>query len=284
MIKKVKELVRWFWYRGLYKPGHFYSPIPDLQYVSANSERIFRKEAPLGIDLKENEQLKLLGQMRALKTDFAWPDNKSADFRYYSKNTFFNRSDAFALFCMLRLKKSRALIEIGSGYSSAVIVDTNEKYLFNKLSVTFIEPYPDRLNSLLKESDLRSNVYKLIPKFIQDVDKNIFASLSENDILFIDSSHVSKVGSDLNYILFDILPRLNSGVYIHFHDIFYPLEYPKEWIEQGIYWNEIYLIRSFLMFNADFEIVLFNNHWNSLNLQDLEEFQDGGSLWLKKIR
>ena len=99
----------------------------------------------------------------------------------------------------------------------------------------------------------------LIQKDVRTLDFAIFKQLKDSDILFIDSSHVSKFNSDLNYILFKILPQLNSGVLIHFHDIFDYFEYPMEWIKEGIYFNEAYLLRSFLMYNNDFEIAFFSD-------------------------
>jgi hypothetical protein len=54
-----------------------------------------------------------------------------------------------------------------------------------------------------------------------------------NDVLFIDSSHVGKAGSDVNCLLFDILPSLRSGVHVHVHDVLHPFEYPLDWFEAG---------------------------------------------------
>jgi hypothetical protein len=70
---------------------------------------------------------------------------------------------------------------------------------------------------------------------------------------------VSKTHSDVNYIFFEVLPRLRSGVYVHFHDIFYPFEYPKEWVYQGRAWNEAYILRAFLQHNDRFELLFFNS-------------------------
>ena len=55
---------------------------------------------------------------------------------------------------------------------------------------------------------------------IQDVALDVFAKLEAGDILFVDSTHVSKIASDVNYIFFEILPVLQKGVYIHIHDIY----------------------------------------------------------------
>jgi len=149
-----------------------------------------------------------------------------------------------------------------------------------------VEPYPQRLRSLLLPGD--EERMELLDVPLQEVDPARFAELEENDILLVDSSHVSKVGSDVHRILFDILPLLAKGVYVHFHDIFYPFEYPEAWIMKGIAWNEAYLVRAFLQYNRAFEIVLFNTY---LELKHPDWFKSnmplclknpGGSLWLRK--
>jgi hypothetical protein len=80
------------------------------------------------------------------------------------------------------------------------------------------------------------------------------------DILFIDSSHISKAGSDLNYLLHEILPLVPRGVYVHFHDVFHGFEYPREWLEEGVELNEQYILRSFLQFNEAFEVILLSDY------------------------
>jgi hypothetical protein len=83
---------------------------------------------------------------------------------------------------------------------------------------------------------------------------SIISNLNENDILFIDSTHVSKFNSDVNCIIHNILPALSKGVYIHFHDVMYPFEYPKNWLIEGRAWNEQYILRAFLEFNTNFKL------------------------------
>lgn len=118
---------------------------------------------------------------------------------------------------------------------------------------------------------------------------NFFLSLTAGDILLIDSTHVSKVDSDVNHILFDILPSLNPGVYVHFHDICYPFEYPKQWVYQGRAWNEAYILRAFLQYNTSFEIVIFNSFLGYFCLDLLQQYlplcakNPGISIWLKKV-
>jgi hypothetical protein len=119
------------------------------------------------------------------------------------------------------------------------------------INFTFIEPYPNRLYSLLSERD--KSLYEIIDKPIQDVEINILDALNTGDILFIDSLHVVKVDSDVNYLLFEILPRLKPGVLVHF------LEYPKQWIKSGVVWNETYFLRAFLQYSTSFEILYLNS-------------------------
>ena len=142
------------------------------------------------------------------------------------------------------------------------------------------------LKSLLKPTD---NI-KILDRGLQDIELSYFDILNEGDILFIDSTHVSKVNSDVNYLFFEILPRLKKGVYIHLHDIFYPFEYPKEWIYKGMIWNELYLLRAFLQNNNDYEIIFFQNMMMKTHEKLYREewpfnhSLHGGSFWMRKIR
>ena len=154
--------------------------------------------------------------------------------------------------------------------------------------ITHIEPYPALLHSLLKQSDIDSHNTRILPHRLQEIDICIFEELEANDILFIDSTHIAKINSDVNRIFFEILPRLKSGVYIHFHDIFYPFSYPNDWLRDKNSWNEAYVLRAFLSFNSVFEIVFFNTCLNHLYKDEfaaalpLSQKNTGGSLWLRK--
>jgi predicted O-methyltransferase YrrM len=283
MMSRIKSKVAWWLYKGLYKPGHFYSTIPSLTEVENDRRRIFANEAPLKIDLRPEEQKNLLSDLVGYVDEFPWPAEPSTGLRYYTNNGFFNYADAFALYGMLRRLKPRKVIEIGSGFSSAVMMDTNEQFLNTSLKITFVEPYSERLQKLMRQGDHAVSAYQLIEKRIQDVPMDIFQTLEAGDIFFVDSSHVSKVGSDLNHILFNIVPRLKPGVILHFHDIFYPFEYPEGWIKQGIFWNEVYLLRAFLMNNKQYEVLLMNDYWDKQSFPAIPRFKSGGSLWLKKV-
>jgi hypothetical protein len=108
-------------------------------------------------------------------------------------------------------------------------------------------------------------------------------------VLFIDSSHVSKVGGDVNFLFLEVLPRLRPGVIVHLHDVFLPAEYPRDWVvEKGRFWTEQYLLQAFLTFNDAWEILLANNY---LGLEHAEALRTtfptspwwgGGSFWMRR--
>lgn len=276
--------------RQFVPPGHFYSPIPNLEDVAAREQAIFHRipRTVPGIDLNEAEQLALFDSFREYYRELPFADRKTRDLRFFYDNPAYSYSDAIFLYCMIRYARPKRIIEVGSGYSSCVSLDTNELFFDNRISCAFVEPYPQLLESLLKGDD--KGRIKIIPRPLQEVDISLFSSLSPDDILFVDSTHVAKVGSDVNYLFFEILPSLAAGVYVHFHDIFYPFEYPREWIFEGRAWNENYMLRSFLEYNSAFKIVFFNTfleHFHEARFaaeMPLCLKNKGGSIWLKKTQ
>lgn len=272
----------------LWPPGHYYSPIPSLKEIRKNEEMIFDKEAELrAINLNEAGQLELLDELKKYYDEIPFEPQKKEAIRYYFNNEFFSYGDGIFLYCLIRHIKPQRIIEIGSGFSSTVILDTNEIFFNNQIYCTFIEPYPKRFESLIKPSDLKN--LNLIQSKLQDVELSVFKELGDKDFLFIDSTHVSKTNSDVNYLVFKILPSLHPGVYIHFHDIPYPFEYTKERVYLGFAWNEVYLLRAFLEYNNGFKIVLFNSfigykHYNKLAKDfPLCTKGIGASIWLRKV-
>lgn len=273
---------------GFVPPGHFYSPIPDLEEIIQDDAKIFGtlpRNIP-GLELHESEQLKLLEDLEPYYSTMPLQFHKVEGLRYYFDNPAYNGSDAIFLHCMIRHLKPRRIIEIGSGFSSCVTLDTNELFFDSSITTTFIDPYPDTLMSLIKEND--KNKIRVIPQRLQDISLNEFEALEAQDILFIDSTHVSKINSDVNRIFFEILPSLSPSVYIHFHDIFYPFEYPKEWVYGGRMWNEMYMLRTFLQYNSRFRIVLMNTLMGHFHEPFFREKMPlclknlGGSIWIRK--
>lgn len=276
-------------YRRGWPPGHFYSPIPSLEQVREREAQIW--PAPprqlAGIDLREAQQLELLERLVPYYAEQPWADERREGLRYQFDNPNFSYGESIFLYSLLRLLKPARVIEIGSGHSSCVTLDTNERFLDGSAKVTFIEPYPQLLESLMLPND-RASV-EIIASAVQDVPTSTYESLAAGDILFVDSTHVAKVGSDVNHIMFDVLPSLRPGVYVHFHDIYYPFEYPKEWVYQGRAWNEAYVLRAFLQHNAAYEIVLFGSFLSAFHRPWLAERMPlvarnpGSSVWIRKL-
>jgi predicted O-methyltransferase YrrM len=266
-------------------PGHFYSPLPGEQDVL---RRQVEWREPTDVDLNPAGQLHLLGELARYYPEMPFGETPAAGARFCFAQSFYCYSDAIYLYSLLRHLRPRRMIEVGSGHSSAAALDTDERFLGGSIEFTFIEPHTERLKRLLKEGELCR--CRLLEQPVQDVPVALFDALEPNDILLIDSSHVSKVGSDVNHLLFRVLPRLRPGVVIHFHDIFFPFEYPEDWFREGRAWNEAYLVRASLQNNRAYEILLFADYVG-------KQFRDflgkkmplclkntGGSLWLQKVK
>jgi hypothetical protein len=287
-VKELHEVNHKQKVNAFYPPGHYYSPIISVEDIEQRQEAIWEKETIDGIDgieLNTENQKLLVKSFAQYYRDIPFPEHKTENIRYYFENDFYLYTDAIFLYSVMRHFKPKQIIEVGSGFSSAVMLDTNEFFFDNKIQLTFIEPYTERLSSLLKNSDKKSTT--IIESFVQSIPLNVFEKLDAGDILFIDSTHVIKTGSDVHYLIFEVLPKLKKGVLIHIHDIFYPFEYPKEWVLTGRNWNEGYFFRSFLMYNNKFEIKLFSHY---LHIHHKEVYKDmplcfknfGGNLWIEK--
>ena len=266
-------------------PGHFYSPIPDLDDVRRREATIFRgPQAPLpGIDLREDAQLAKLDQLGAASADHPWGREARPGVRYRFDNPNFQEGEALVLLGLLRDGRPRRVIEVGSGWSSCALLDVNDRFLGGMARCTFIEPYPELLRELV--GDERLDV-RAVP--VQDVPVALFDELQTGDVLIIDSTHVAKVGSDVNHLVFEVLPRLAPGVLVHVHDIYHGFQYPRAWVYEGRAWNEAYLLRAFLMFNPAWEIVFYNSF---IAARHPEAFaaslpaaaeNPGSSLWLRR--
>lgn len=263
-------------------PFHWHdSPYADIRYIIENKHRLYDKQKEINdIDFNEENQIAFLKEMS--KVDLPnWKDFKTPEYRYHYNNGSFESGSVNALYYMIIKYKPKHIIEIGSGWSTAAMLDVNEYYMNNAVDIQCIEPFADRLRSTLKPTD---NIF-LNECYLQEMSLDFFDKLEKNDILFIDSSHVCKPGSDVSMEIFDILPRLKSGVLIHFHDIFWPFEYPIEWIREGRAFNELFLLRAFLMNNNDYDILLFGDQINTKHLDRIPvSMRDcgSGSIWMMK--
>jgi predicted O-methyltransferase YrrM len=269
-------------------PVNFYSPLPDRAELATRPEAFWSPPpASIGIDFRLDAQKHLLGQCAPFLRGYDYPTQGSADeqlTRYYDGNSQFGYLDSRMLFAMLQLWRPARIVEVGSGYSTLLMADVNQRFLGGTLSITAIEPFPRPFLRKLAGQGVR-----LLEQKVQALDTTEFQTLQRGDILFIDSSHVSKTGSDVNRLVFDILPCLNPGVRIHFHDVFLPYEYPRDWIAEGRSWNEQYIVRTMLQYGQQHFRVLFGSAYAASYAADaVTSFLaghhfGGGSFWIEKI-
>lgn len=273
---------------GKYPAGHYYSPIPARADVAAYIDGLENHTNGLaGIDLRCDEQRQLLEKFEQFYPELPFSSERRPDYRYDYGQTVFCHADAIFLYSLLRLQQPRRIIEVGSGFSSAVMLDTIDRFFARRPDITFIEPFPTTLKRVLRPGDYSK--VTLIEDKVQHVPMERFTSLQAGDLLFIDSSHVMKCGSDVQFLMFEVLPRLSVGVVVHFHDVFGTFEYPREWLLKGCYWNESYALRAFLSYNAAWEICLLGNY----AVRTFSEFfkakmplcleNPGGSLYIRRV-
>jgi predicted O-methyltransferase YrrM len=262
--------------------------VVDVRQTLAEEERLWGPVSqPVGLDLNPAGHRHLLTKVFPSLIegyDYAseGPPDDQLD-RFYDFNGQFERQDPRVLFCMLRMIRPRRIIEIGSGYSTLLMMDVNHRYLGGEVAITCVEPHP---RPFLRRAHYAGEL-TLLERRAQDLPVGMLTALGAGDVLFVDSSHVCKTGSDVNRIVLQVLPRLKTGVYIHFHDIFVPDDYPKEWIERGFSWNEQYLLQAFLEFNPCFRVIYGCAIARELHARELRQFlgdhsTKGGSFWLQR--
>lgn len=273
----------------LFPPGHFYSPIVDPADIRSREDSIWdRSDTIEGVDLNPAAQLALLREIKQYTSSIRYPVMDPGDSRtYFYANDQFPALDAEFLHVALAHFRPKAMIEVGSGFSSLVTANVNRDLRNGEIDFVCIEPYPRQFLV-----DGVPGISRVVQQKVEDVELAFFDRLEAGDILFVDSSHVSKAGSDVNYVFFHVLPRLKAGVIVHFHDIFLPDEYPRKWVvDDGRNWNEQYLLRAFLQFNADFEVLWAAHFMGTRHTAAVQEtfpgypkLGRGGSFWIRKIK
>lgn len=281
----------------IFPDGHYYSPIPDAADLRRRSAQIWApRDAMPGVDLREPQQLALLRAVAAHTAAIDWPVDDpgtpgtvtgvpASPPVYFYRNGMFPVLDAEFLFAALCHFRPARVIEVGSGFSSLVMADANTRVLGGRIDITCIEPYP--------RDFLRAGVpgiSRLREERVEEVALDVFAQLGAGDLLFIDSSHVSKTGSDVNFLFFEVLPRLAPGVLVHLHDIFLPDEYPQPWVlGEGRSWNEQYLLRAFLQYNAEWEVLWMAHYMLARHPEAVSAvfprcpaLGNGGSFWMRR--
>jgi predicted O-methyltransferase YrrM len=272
--------------------GHYYSPLPDNRELAQEPQRsLVWPESPRstpGIDWNGDRQRWLASDVFAAQDRLAFEARETGDpTEYWTSNDQYPALDAWVLEGFLRYLRPRRMIEVGSGFSSLVTARVNREFLGGSMRFTCIEPYP---RGFLEASV--PGISELRVEQVQQTPLEVFEALLEGDVLFIDTSHTVKTGGDVAWIFGEILPRVRPGVVVHIHDAFIPGDYPEQWVLEGWGWNEIYLIKAFLVYNSAFE-VLFGVQWMLQNHPELvdEAFpgfaehreRAGGALWLQRI-
>ncbi|MBX3025557.1 class I SAM-dependent methyltransferase [bacterium] len=281
-----------FWERhGVHVvPVHFYEPIPDTRLLDP---ALWEQTRTLpAIDLRVDAQLQRLRDFAdRYRSEYErFPRQATADpTQYHEENGQFASTDAEVLHCLVRDHRPRLVIEVGSGFSTLITAAALRRNAAEGApgELVCIEPYP---NATLRAGV--PGVTRLISTPLQQVPLETFAQLAAGDVLFIDSSHVVAIGSDTTREVLDIVPRLAPGVLVHFHDIYTPLEYPRNWVlDEHRFWNEQYLVEAFLSFNERFEILYAGSYLHVLHPDALVAFSSlyrpqgrwSTSLWIRRV-
>jgi len=240
-------------------PNHFYFPTPDIAQLELREWPV--DSLPVGFDLRLERQMEFLRTVvPQYSSEISFSSRCNDNSGYHYSNGFFEAIDAEIAYHFVRKHKPTRIVEIGSGFSSCVLalaLQRNFEHDGIMGELTSIDPFASPVPSRYFPN------IRLISKRVQDVPLNEFTSLASGEMLFIDSSHVVSTGNDVISEYLEILPRLQSGVIVHVHDIFLPADYPREMVLGNLaFWSEQYLLQAFLTFNPAFEVL-----WGSSAMQ-----------------
>lgn len=264
--------------------NHYYEP----QFDYRNNKQPLSQDRTLpGIDWNTNEQLKILSELSFSQEVAYIPQKKPGTLDFYLNNGEFESGDAEYWYQLIRSIKPKRIFEIGSGYSTLMAIKAirrnQQQHPDYRCKHVCIEPYE---MPWLEETGV-----SVVRKKVEDVEPVFFSTLEENDILFIDSSHIIRPQGDVLFEYLELLPTLNKGVVVHIHDIFSPKNYPKQWVEDDVrFWNEQYLLEAFLSHNGSWKIIgalnfLCHNYYEKLKsvAPSLTPDEEPGSFYIKKL-
>lgn len=234
-------------------PSHFYFPVPKLR--SLRDKDWGARHPCAAIDFRFAEQLNRLNtEFLPFAQEWSFPDHQNGTKnQFHFNNGFFEHVDAEVAYSIVRQRKPRRIVEVGCGNTTLLLTTALRKNAAEGFPCEMygIDPHP---SLFLKEGV--PGLTGLIEEPVQRAPVELFRALEENDILFIDSSHVVSIDSDVVYELLNILPTLKPGVVVHFHDIFAPLDYPEKFVKKNLcFWGEQYLLEAFLSFNSEFKVL-----------------------------
>jgi len=264
-------------------PLNFYSNTPSLEEIEDSYEYSVSEPPYLDTRIFEREIMQsTLRQLLEFSAEFDPPaegdENQPAGF--FWNNDQFGYSDAMSYYCFIRLLRPASVVEIGSGFSTLIAVEAMEKN--GAGTVHCIEPYPRKF--LQEEKRIHLHVLKA-----QEIDAEFLNdTLQDDDILFIDSTHTVKTGSDCLHIYLRLLPNIRRNILVHVHDVFLPFGMPKQWLtDLQYFWTEQYLLLAFLTDNTRARVLYgsnYNAHWNSSLMVELMRGRSkpgGGSFWFR---
>lgn len=258
-------------------PANFYSEIPLI----ADIEKSFETRRTEDFDLIFRPEIlkETLSHLTEFGHELVVPLEDDGSGRYFWNNTQFSYSDAMSYYCMIRHRKPKRIVEVGSGFSSLVASAAIQKNGFGE--IVCIEPYP---RAFLSDVPAVTNIIKVAA---QELDARFFnEQMSEGDFLFIDSTHTVKHDSDCIHLYLRILPRIRKKIVVHAHDIFLPGTLSlKSMRDHQIYWTEQYLLYAYLLYNSR-AVVRYSSAYNYIENRDgLDAMMHGkhgsggGSLW-----
>ena len=287
-------------------PAHYYSPIPHMGELAPKLNALLTldqagliPELP-GVDLRPDAAKQTIARCAARYTgEFAALPREVTQIKwaheYYLNNPGYGAMDGAALHCMLRDRKPKRLIEIGMGYSTMLSVHSlalNARESGSGCKLTSIEPYPKHgfQKAILRGLADAQGSLVVVNQMAQDVPLETYLQLEAGDVLFIDCSHIVRLGSDTMFLFTQVLPRLARGVLVHVHDVFLPYEYPGDWIKHHRFWNEQYFLHMFLAHNSAFRVVMpvalmsksFPGEFSSL-LPPNYPPSIGGGFWIERV-
>jgi len=227
-----------------------YSPIPDVRKL--DDDWWLQPSELAGVEMDFDYQLAWLDQLAPAISAFRPPERARTAAEYGWNNGSYEAVDAHILYGVIRQLRPHRVLELGSGRSTLVTAEACRQNALEGSPIDFVAADPVPQPFLTPEPQGMS---RFVPVGARRLDPRLFTQLGTGDVLFVDTTHTVKVGSEVNYLILDVLPTLSAGVRVHFHDIFLPYEYPREWItEYGYYWSEQYLLQAFLAENPQWRI------------------------------
>jgi hypothetical protein len=266
------------------QPNHFYWPLNDLQFLRDNMELWAEARLPAEIDWNIDDQFELAQRLATYAPELEdvreGPPRELGEFTW---DLAFSGLDAYAYYGLVRDLHPKRIVEVGIG-ASTMLLKRALAHNQERCNVTLIDPGPPwhTLGNLDPDWTVRAQI-------VQDVDLDVFSSLRSGDILFYDGSHCVRAGSDVNWMLFEVLPRLAPGVWVHIHDLSWPRDYSEDWIfDEGLSWNEQYFVQAFLMHNRAYRVrlasVMLHHHkGSSLESLFMRDVRNASSLWIEKV-